>query len=556
MSRQTPVGPFRTPLLCAAVWLLPAGLAAQARAGEADRLQAEIREEGIAHLQAEIEGLARFRDDVLRAHAGALELDERLMGQVRKFKEDLASIRSRLAGAADGSRTACGRIVELRTEMEALAATAAEREEGVRWAERAAAAAVEGGACAGPDLLRIEAFLRDSGPVLASIEGSLDEARDSHREAASLAERVETIAEPWKESGDILQWLATERAALGKLLELTREKSAGVETSRRGFSDKKEALDARVESASRRHQRTSPATFADFKPRYEKLGRDLAAVSVQTPERTRDYAALEGDLSEELEGVLGVLGSLGCELPAGTTSYLSAVERAHDGAAVALRSLEGSRAACARSAARSIDEEVADEARVAAAVLLREREYESVRLRDLERDLKEWEVIHAAERRAVEVQRRTAETMRRRRRARVVDKRRRAPESDAGTRGEETAAPPAAGASAGRLPDSGAPARDVGGRDPGEAGEAWVVWGFKELMWEPLRIRVTPEAVYGEAEAELKDLLTKSRFDSGDAALAWICPGLSEIKNRPLIGYSGRYRDDIVVLERGVQCRQ
>ena len=32
-------------------------------------------------------------------------------------------------------------------------------------------------------------------------------------------------------------------------------------------------------------------------------------------------------------------------------------------------------------------------------------------------------------------------------------------------------------------------------------------------------------------------------------------PNFSEIRNRPVIGYSARYREDVVVLEREVQCR-
>jgi len=165
---------------------------------------------------------------------------------------------------------------------------------------------------------------------------------------------------------------------------------------------------------------------------------------------------------------------------------------------------------CERTAGDALARDLADAPRVAGEIAAEELAYEAERKRHLARDLEDWKRRRAREARRIAQQRRFAETMR-------------------------------------------PPRRGIFPKGDGLKGP-WLVWGAQSDADAPIRLRLTDVEAFDADGAPYKRLLRPRPFRDLKSAAAWVCERLADVRERPVLGHSAQYAEEIVSVSEEIRC--
>ncbi len=227
------------------------------------------------------------------------------------------------------------------------------------------------------------------------------------------------------------------------------------------------------------------------------------------PDDGIDYAARErGVIDAPFSRLQEKIDAMRCAAQNAPTVRI--LDASADAALAAFSSLSANTRRCRADAAAALKEELSNAVRVAKSVHAEELAYEQERKKHLSRDLEEWKRRRKRESRRLAQQRRFAKTMRPPRRRKDV--------------------------------------KGTGRKGP------WLTWGSQTDADAPIRLRVTDVDGFEEDPAPYKRVLRSRAFRSLSAAQTWICQRLAGVRERPVIGRSAEFGEEVVSLGDEIRC--
>ena len=268
------------------------------------------------------------------------------------------------------------------------------------------------------------------------------------------------------------------------------------------ISDEAQSLRTLFEEA-RQRLNAARVTRAEI----QRLAKDKT--SAPQPKEAIDYASRERKAVDvPFERLLKKISAMTCAASTAPTAlYLDA---AADAAHTAFNSLNAHARRCRSDAAVALTAELSDTPRAVEGVRLEELAYEDERKKHLVRDLDEWKRRRKREARRLAQQRRFAKTMRPPRRRKSA-------------KGTDRKGP-------------------------------WLAWGGQQEPDAPIRLRVTDVDAFEADTAPYKRVLRPRAFRSLTAAQKWVCERLAGVKERPVVGRSAEFGEEIVALGDGIRC--
>lgn len=267
-------------------------------------------------------------------------------------------------------------------------------------------------------------------------------------------------------------------------------------------SDQAESLRLLFEEA-RQRSHAARVTRSEIKRLSDK------GVAAADPDSSIDYAARERDaITKPFSMLVSKIRTLNCNASlAPTAAHLDA---SADAALEAFQTLLARVRRCRAEAAAALQAELEHAPQTAEEARLEETAYETQRQKHLARDLEEWKRRSKREARRLAQQRRFAKRMR-------------------------------------------PPRRRKNAKGTGRKGP-WLAWGLQLESDAPIRLRITDVDQFEENEAPYKRILRARLFRSSRAAQQWVCERLAGIRERPVVGRSAEFGDEIVGLGKEIRC--